>query len=69
MKFSSDRKTLTEVLAQVQGICNKKTSLAFTSDVLIKVSGSEVIITANDLETVFQGRYDEIGRASCRERV
>ena len=58
MKFSSDRKTLTEVLAQVQGICNKKTSLAFTSDVLIKVSGSEVIITANDLETVFQGRYD-----------
>ncbi|MDY0221731.1 MAG: DNA polymerase III subunit beta [Desulfobacterium sp.] len=58
MKFSSDRKNLTEVLAQVQGICNKKTSLAFTSDVLIKVSGSEVVITANDLETVFQGRYE-----------
>ncbi len=58
MKFSADRKSLSEVLAQVQGICGKKTNLAITSDVLIKVSGSEVTITANDLETVFQGKYE-----------
>ena len=58
MNFSADRKSLSEVLAQVQGICGKKTNLAITSDVLIKVEGSEVILTANDLETVFQGRYE-----------
>jgi len=58
MKFSADRKSLSEVLSQVQGICGRKTNLAITSDVLIKVSGSEIIITANDLETVFQGQYE-----------
>ncbi|MBI9089689.1 MAG: DNA polymerase III subunit beta [Desulfobacterium sp.] len=58
MKFSADRKSLSEVLAQVQGICGRKTNLAITSDVLIKVAGSEVVIMANDLETVFQGQYE-----------
>ncbi|MFH1152464.1 MAG: DNA polymerase III subunit beta [Pseudomonadota bacterium] len=58
MKFSADRKSLSEVLSQIQGIANRKTNLAITSDVLIKASGSEVIIIANDLETVFQGIYE-----------
>jgi DNA polymerase-3 subunit beta len=57
MKFSADRKSLSEVLSQIQGITGRKTNLSITSDVLIKVSGSEVTLTANDLETVFQGTY------------
>lgn len=58
MKFSADRRNLSEVLAQIQGLTGRKTNLSITSDVLIKATGSEVIITANDLETVFQGRYE-----------
>ena len=58
MKLSADRKSLSEVLSQIQGIANRKTNLAITSDVLIKASGSEVTIIANDLETVFQGVYE-----------
>ena len=58
MKFSADRKNFSDTLAQIQGITGRKTNLAITSDVLIQASGSEVIITANDLETVFQGRYE-----------
>ncbi len=58
MKFSADRKSMTEVLSQIQGITNRKTNLTITSDVLIRASGSEVTVTANDLETVFQGVYE-----------
>ena len=58
MKFSADRKTLNNALAQVQGITSRKTNLAITSDVLIKAEGTTLTITANDLETVFCGTYE-----------
>lgn len=58
MKFSVDRKRISEVLALIQGLTNRKTTLAITSDVLIKAEGSYITVTANDLETVFQGRYE-----------
>jgi len=58
MKFSADRKKLSGALTQVQGITSRKTNLSITSDVLIKAAGSELIITANDLETVFCGTYE-----------
>lgn len=58
MKFFIDRKTLYEVLSQIQGLTDRKTSLAITSDVLIKASGSEITITANNFQTVFQGKYE-----------
>jgi len=58
MKFSADRKKLSRALSQVQGITSRKTNLSITSDVLIKAAGSELIITANDLETVFCGTYE-----------
>ncbi|MBF0111515.1 MAG: DNA polymerase III subunit beta [Desulfamplus sp.] len=58
MKFSIDRKLISEALSLVQGLTNRKTTLAITSDVLIKAEGSQIIIVANDLETVFQGRYE-----------
>ncbi len=58
MKFSIERKLLSEALSMVQGLTNRKTTLAITSDVLIKAEGSYITITANDLETVFQGKYE-----------
>ena len=58
MKFSADRKKLSGALARVQGITGRKTNLSITSDVLIRAEGSELIITANDLETVFCGTYE-----------
>ncbi len=58
MKFSIDRKSISDVLSLIQGITNKTTTLAITSDVLIKAEDAKITITANDLETVFQGTYD-----------
>ncbi|MFO7885267.1 MAG: DNA polymerase III subunit beta [Desulfobacteraceae bacterium] len=58
MNFSCDRKNISEVLSKIQGITGKKTTLAITSDVLLKVQGSSLYVTANDLETVFMGEYE-----------
>lgn len=58
MKFSIDRKSISDVLSLIQGITNRTTTLAITSDVLIKAEGDHITVTANDLETVFQGRYE-----------
>ncbi len=58
MKFLTDRKTLTEALSQIQGLTDRKTDFPITSDVLISASGSEITITANNLENIFQGKYE-----------
>jgi DNA polymerase-3 subunit beta len=58
MKFSFDRKQILNVLSKIQGITGKTTSLTITADILIKAVGSQISITANDLETVFLGTYD-----------
>lgn len=58
MRFSFDRKEVLEILSKIQGITGRKTSLSITSDVLIKAMEDQIIITANDLETVFTGTYD-----------
>ncbi len=58
MKFSFDRKEVLEILSKVQGITGRKTNLTITSNLLIKAMGDQIIITANDLETVFTGTYD-----------
>ncbi len=57
MKFSFDRNQILNVLSKIQGITGKTTSLTITSDILIKAFGSQISITANDLETVFFGTY------------
>jgi len=57
MKFSFNKKDILEVLARIQGITGRKTNLKITSDILIKAVESKIIITANDLETVFTGTY------------
>lgn len=58
MKFSFNKKDILDVLSKIQGITGRKTNLTITSDILIKAYGSQISITANDLETVFLGSYD-----------
>lgn len=57
MKFSFNRKEIVDVLSKIQGLTGRKTNLTITSDILIKAMGSQITITANDLETVFLGTY------------
>ena len=57
MRFSFDRKEVLEILSKIQGITGRKTNLSITSDVLIKAMDDQIILTANDLETVFTGTY------------
>ena len=58
MKFSFNKKDVLDVLSKIQGLTGRKTNLTITSDILIKAMGSQITITANDLETVFLGTYD-----------
>ncbi len=58
MKFSFNKKDILEILSKIQGITGRKTNLSITSDILIKAVGSQISITANDLETVFTGTYE-----------
>jgi DNA polymerase-3 subunit beta len=58
MKFSFKKKHISDVLGSIQGLTGRKTNLSITSDILIQASGSTITITANDLETVFQGTYE-----------
>ncbi|MBU3952034.1 MAG: DNA polymerase III subunit beta [Proteobacteria bacterium] len=58
MKFSFNKKDILDILSKIQGITGRKTNLTITSDILIKAFGSQISITANDLETVFTGTYN-----------
>jgi DNA polymerase III subunit beta len=58
MKFSFNKKEILDVLSKIQGLTGRKTNLTITSDILIKAMGSQITITANDLETVFFGTYE-----------
>lgn len=58
MKFSFNKKEIVTVLSKIQGLTGRKTNLTITSDILIKAMGSQITITANDLETVFLGTYE-----------
>ena len=57
MKFTIKKADIQDVLAKVQGLAGRKTNLAITTNVLIRSEGSEIGITATDLETGFEGHY------------
>lgn len=57
MKFSFNKKEIVDVLSKIQGLTGRKTNLTITSDILISAMGTNITITANDLETVFLGTY------------
>ncbi len=57
MNFTIYKDKILDALFKIQGITGRNTNLAITSDVLINVTDSELSITANNLETVFKGKY------------
>jgi len=57
MKFTIRKTDILGVLSKIQGLTGRKTSLAITTNVLMKASGSTVVLKATDLETGFEGSY------------
>ena len=57
MDFTIKKTVLTDVLSKIQGLTGRKTSLAITTNVLIKAEGSRITVIATDLETGFEGYY------------
>ncbi len=57
MKFTVKKSDILDVLGKVQGITGRKSNLAITSSILIRVGESGIAITATDLETGFEGTY------------
>jgi len=57
MKATINKNDILPVLAKIQGLAGRKTSLAITTNVLIQTAESGISITATDLETGFEGFY------------
>ena len=61
MKFTVNKNDILDVLSKIQGLTlNRKSNLAITEAVLIRTSDSEIILTATDLETGFEGIYPAV---------
>ena len=57
MKATINKNDILPVLAKIQGLAGRKTSLAITTNVMIQTNESGISITATDLETGFEGFY------------
>ena len=57
MKFTIKKPDIQDVLSKVQGLAGRRTNLAITTNVLLRAEGSEIGMTATDLETGFEGVY------------
>jgi len=57
MKATIKKSVLLPILAKVQGLTGRKTSLAITTNILIQTLETGISITATDLETGFEGSY------------
>ena len=57
MKFKINKSDIKSILAKVQGITSRKSSLSITANVLIKSTETGISIAATDLETGFEGFY------------
>jgi DNA polymerase III subunit beta len=55
MKFTLKKNDMIDVLAKVQGLTGRRSSLAITECIRIKASDTHVQLTATDLETCFEG--------------
>ncbi|MFZ1984284.1 MAG: DNA polymerase III subunit beta [Desulfatitalea sp.] len=60
MKCTINRSSLVDVLAKIQGLTSRRSSLAITECIRIKASDTHVHLTATDLETCFEGRLPAI---------
>jgi len=57
MKFTVQKKDILDVLSKVQGLTGRRSNLAITSNVFVKVEATQITIAATDLETGFSGTY------------
>ena len=57
MKAIINKNEILPVLAKIQGLTGRKTSLAITTNILIQTLDSGISISATDLETGFEGAY------------
>ena len=57
MKATINKSDILPVLAKIQGLAGRKTSLAITTNILIQTAESGITINATDLETGFEGFY------------
>ncbi len=57
MKATINKNDILPVLAKLQGLAGRKTSLAITTNLLIQTGESGISISATDLETGFEGWY------------
>ncbi|RJQ68951.1 MAG: DNA polymerase III subunit beta [Desulfobacteraceae bacterium] len=56
MKFTIKKSDIVDVLAKVQGLTGRRSSLAVTECIRMKGSDTSVQLTATDLETCFEGK-------------
>lgn len=57
MKFTISKNRIVNVLSKIQGIAGRKSNLAITECILIRILQNSVKIFATDLETGFEGEY------------
>lgn len=57
MKFTVNKSDIVTVLAKIQGLTGRRSNLAITENILIRVMGDQIYLTATDLETGFEGFY------------
>ena len=57
MKFIINKFQIVNVLAKVQGLTGRRSNLAITENILIRVGTDGIHLTATDLETGFEGFY------------
>ena len=57
MKCSIKKTDIINMLANIQGITGKKSSLAITENILIKTIDNGISVCATDIETGFEGTY------------
>ena len=60
MKFSVNQKDLQESLSFCQNVIERRSTLPILSNVLLKASGNELIITATDLDMIFVHRIQSV---------
>lgn len=60
MKFTINKSDIVDVLAKIQGLTGRRSSLAITECVRVHSSGSKIHLTATDLETGFEGSFPAV---------
>jgi DNA polymerase-3 subunit beta len=63
MKVTINKNDIVDVLSKIQGLTNRRSSLAITETVLIQTDEKGIQITATDLETGYEGHFPAVVEA------